>query len=55
MKILRCSFLNKQTNEIVNRVVKGNDNKCFMRLAEILAEYDEMGEHGTLHIQFEEV
>lgn len=55
MRILRCTFLDRKTNEVVNRVVKGNDKKCFVSLAEILAEYDEFGEHGTLHIQFEEV
>ena len=55
MKILRYSFLNRQTNEIVNRVVREKDKNWFAALSEIHAEYDEVGEHGTLHIQFDEV
>lgn len=55
MKILRCTYLNRKTNEVVNRVVKENDKKWVKALSEIHAEYDELGEHGTLHIQFDEV
>ena len=55
MKILRCTFLNKQTNEVTHRVVRETEKKWVKALSEIHAEYDEVGEHGTLHIEFEEV